>query len=562
MRKGFGLRMAVVFVVLGLLIGCSSNQTGQTPATDSGTKGSQGSQGSQAQAPKARQVAVKSISTNPAGLDPATASGVDSEVFDDTIYETLVYWAPQEAKIQPQLAERWEASADGKTYTFYLRQGVKFHDGTPFNAEAVKFNVERQINPNHPYAPKEAPMGQFMFGSMESISVVDDNTVRFNLKYPYGPLLANLTINNAGMASPTAIQKYGAEYGKHPVGTGPFKFESWDKDVAITLLRNDKWWDAEGPSKQNYPWLKPGNDRRPYLDGLIFKVIPNLAVQTEELLKGTVHVPYDVSTDDAQRLKDSPNIQFQAIPFFSTGYLGFNVTKPIVSDVRVRQAIAMVIDKNAIANKVFSGWMTPAKSLTMPGMLGYPKDLQDYRFDVAAGKALLAEAGYPNGFEIELLTHSNPRFTNPKGPKLAEAIQPMLAAIGIKAKITVLEWPAYLDAMKAGTASMFTLGWGSDNLDPDNTLYYLTSSKMIPDGNRTRWNNPEANQLLDQAQQESNPDKRAAMYQRVEQLLHDEVPLIPLNHNNYLYVRHKSLKGSSPFIFGDQPGYWWIESGS
>lgn len=509
---------------------------------------------------KERQMAVIAISTNPTTLDPAaTASGVDAIVWHQRIYEYLAFWKPGEATPTPQLAERWEVLPDGKTWTFYLRKGVKFHDGTPFNAEAVKWNIDRQIVPGHPGAVAKMPMAKMLWGSVDRVVVVDEYTLQIVLKQPYAPLLANLCSPFAAIISPTAYMKDPQGYGKHPVGTGPFKFESWQPDASITLVRNDQWWDAEGESKQGYPFVNPAGGRRPYLDGIVFKVIPNLTVQTEELIKGNVHWLYNVSTDDVKRLQENPSVVVQAKPWYTTGYVGFNVTQKPFNDVRVRKAIAMAINKKAIIDTVFGGWMVPAKSLIMPGMLGYPADLTDHPYDPEQARKLLAEAGYPKGFKTELWTHTNPRTTNPKGAKLAEALQPMLAAIGIDAQIRAMEWASYLEALNQGTPGLFTFGWGSDNFDPDNTAWWLLSSENIPAGNKTRFSDPHVDDLLKKAQQESDSAKRAAMYQEVERIVHDQVPLIPLNHTYNVDAASAPLKGHVAPI-GDRPGYWWLES--
>ena len=557
MQQKWGVRWLTGVLVALMLAACSSGGAAQ-PAPSAAAPAPAPAP---APAKKDRQVAVIAISTNPVTLDPgATASGVDATIFYGTIYESLTGWNADSFSVRPGLAESWDASPDGKEWTFHLRKGVKFHDGTPFNADAVKFNFDRQLDPKHPNAPKEAPMGDFTLGSVQAVKVVDDNTVKLTLKFGYAPLLANLTIFNLGIASPTAIKKYGADYYKNPVGTGPFKFESWQPDVAVNLVRNDQWWDAEGPSKVQYPYTKPGNDKRPYLDGIVYKLIPQLNVQTEELVKGNVHWLYNISTDDIARLQKEPTIAASQgdVVGTGTGYLGFNVTQKPFDNLKLRQAVAMAIDKASLGKNLYGGWFVPAKSLIMPPMLGYPKDMKDWPYDPAAAKKLLGDAGYPGGLTVDFYTHSNPRSTNPKAAKLAEALQPMLAAIGITTNIKVLEWPAYQAALKDGTPGMFTLGWGSDNYDPDNTDWFLLSSKNIPAGNRTRYNNPKVDELLDKAQQLGDPNERAKLYQQVEQIVHDEVPLIPLVHTLSAGVWSKNLKGVAKVQ--QNFAYWWIDS--
>lgn len=324
---------------------------------------------------KGEKVLIYARGADSVKLDPALVTDGESAKVMNNIYDNLVRYKPGSTDVEPALAESWKVSEDGKVWTFYLRKNVKFHDGTPFNAEAVKFNIERQLPPK---ATKDMAYADFTYGMIEKVEVVDDYTVKITLKYPYAPFLANLAMGlSAPMISPTAAKKYGENYSQNPVGTGPFMFVKWDKEQQIVLKANKSYWGGA-----------------PKVDRVIFKVVKENAVRANELLAGSVDMIDGVDPNDVPRLQKDSNVTILTAPGMNINYLGLRTDKKPFDDPRIRQAISMAINREAIVKSLYQDKAILANGPLPPNLFGYVKDLKPYPYDPEKAKALLKEAGY------------------------------------------------------------------------------------------------------------------------------------------------------------------------
>lgn len=488
------------------------------------------------------KIFVFAKSGDPVGLDPANVTDGESIYVTQQILETLVKYKDENTEVIPALAESWESSKDGLTWTFHLRKDVKFHDGTPFNAQAVKFNFDRWMDKNNPYHHGEFEYYGYMFGGypgvIKEVKAVDDYTVQITLNSPLAPFLSNLAMPNFAISSPEAIKKYGQDYFKHPVGTGPFKFVEWKKDDQVVLERNDEYWGG----KANF-------------DKVIFRTIPDNSARLMELKSGNIDAMIGLNPDDVETVKNDPNLQLLLRPSMNVGYLAMNMEKKPFDNVKVRQAINYAINKKALVDAFFGGLAKPAKNPLPPSLWGYNDEIQDYEYDPAKAKALLAEAGFPNGFSTTLWAMPVARPYMPQPKQIAEAIQKDLEAVGIKAKIVTYDWATYLKKGENGEHELYLLGWTGDNGDPDNFLYVLLDKDNAKKGSASNvsfYKNDKVHELLIKAQQESDQAKRAEYYKEAQVIIHNDAPWVPLVHSTPPVAAKKTVKNWMPHPTGSE----------
>ena len=499
----------------------------------------------------ASETLVFAISLDVDQLDPG-----DTSIYQvvNNIFEGLVKFKAGTTSIEPCLATSWEISTDGKEIIFYLRKGVKFHDGTDFNADAVVFSFARQYDLNHPYHQygKWSFWG-YMFSDIKEIKKIDAYTVRLILKRPNVSILTSLAIHNASIVSPTNAEKYQGDAFKHPCGTGPFKFVEWVKDDHISLVTN-----------QDY-WQEIAN-----LDQLIFKVIPDPAARLMALEVGEVQGMEFPNPVDFDRINNNKDLVLMTQPGMNVGYLAINTgygyideNKNRIRDIdleplvktpgyfepltkkKVRQAINMAIDKQSLVDNIFMGTAIKAKNGIPPFMLGYNDDIEDYPHDPARAKELLAEAGYPDGFEVTLHVMPVSRSYMFDPPKIAEAIQSYLAVVGIKVKFYQVDWSSYLRETGDGKHQMCLLGWTGDNGDPDNfmSVYGTNSASIGTAENRTFYINDTVQELLSKAIITYDDEKRAVYYQEAQEIIHEDAPWVYLVHSTQNVVFKNNTKG-------------------
>jgi peptide/nickel transport system substrate-binding protein len=472
-------------------------------------------------------------------LDPKLATTAMSLWVYTNIYDTLVE-DDQQLKPRPGLATSWDQISP-TTMRFHLRQGVKFHDGTPFNADAVKFTFDRALDKNSP------ARGLSVAGPISDVKVVDDYTVDISTSQPYGPMLKSVSLTMVfGIVSPTAVKKYGAEFGRNPVGTGPFSFASWQANSAITLNRNAEYWGGA-----------------PHIDKLVFKVIPEANSQVLAFGAGEID---GIASPDANliaRLKSDDTANVDQVPGLRMLYVGFNTQRPVFSDVRVRRAFNHAVNTQAIANQVMRGNAVSAKGYLPEPVFGF-FDAGTYKYDPAEAKRLLSEAGWKLGSDGKLQKDGQPLSVNfwgytgrdPNSRLIAEAIQGELAKIGVSVNLRIWDYPQLSSAIwqehpKTGPATtaydMYMLGWTTITGDPDFTLYGTVSDISIPpEGlNANFWAPPEYMEQLKKGRFSTNPNDRIAAYKSAQQMLHDAAIWIPLIVLKQTAVFKKQVTGFS-----------------
>jgi dipeptide transport system substrate-binding protein len=466
---------------------------------------------------------------SPEGFTPALyTAGTTFDASSRQMFNRLVEFERGSTKIVPALAESWSVSPDGMAYTFKLRKGVKFHTTkhfTPsrdFNADDVLFSFDRQRNESHPYHKVGGQYEYFvamdMANLIKDLEKVDDYTVRFLLNQPEAPFIANLAMDFASIHSAEYADKTSGTmeaFDQNPVGTGPFQLVAYQKDAVIRYKAHPDYWAGKAP-----------------IDNLVFAITPDNSVRYQKLKAGECHVmPYPNPADlDAMRQDSAINLMEQE--GLNVGYLAFNTEKKPFDDRRVRQALNMAVNKDAIIDAVFQGAGKKAKNPIPPTIWSYNDDVVDYTYNPDEAKKLLAEAGYPNGFETDIWAMPVQRPYNPNARRMAELLQADFAKVGVTAKIVSFEWGEYLKRSKQGEHQTVLLGWTGDNGDPDNFLYVLLGCEAAKDSaNRARWCDKEFDQLLRDAKQTSDVAKRTALYKQAQMVFKSEAPWVTIAHS-------------------------------
>ncbi|MBG9454263.1 peptide ABC transporter substrate-binding protein [Lysinibacillus sphaericus] len=507
-KKLWTLGVMLILVLSTILAACGGSDSKDTGSKDT----SSGGDSTSSNEPKTLVYGRGGDST---ALDPATVTEGESFKVTVNIYETLINFGEKDVTLHPGLAKSWESSEDGLTYTMQLEEGVKFHDGTDFNAEAVVKNFERWKAGGADKFPYYA--SQFTVNEkpvIESITADGDYKVIFKLAQPQAPFLKNLAMSPFAIASPTAFEKNDEALKDNPVGTGPFKFVEWKRNDSITIEKNPDYRIADLPK----------------LDKVIFRSIPDNSARFNALTNAEVDVVDGLSPSDKASIESNANLQLIERPSMNVGYLGLTVTRPPFDNVKVRQAVNHAIDKQALVDAFYEGLGETAKN-PMPSIIaGYNDEVEGYDYDPEKAKALLAEAGY-DGKEIELWAMPVPRPYMPDGQKIAEAIQKNLADVGMKSKIVTFEWATYLEKAENGEADAFLLGWTGDNGDADNFLYTLLDGDNIHSNNYTFYDNKEVHELFVAAQTEMDEGKRNDLYKQAQVIISKDAPWVPLAHS-------------------------------
>ena len=483
---------------------------------------------------------VIAIDADPAGMDPQQGQSADTDYVISTIFDGIVNSQPGSSLVGPGLAEKWTISPDGKTYTFSLRHGITFHDGTPMNARTVAEDLDRAINPNNPCyvlgRKGVSTYDDFTFGSAKAgnvvaLSVVDDYTLQFTLPGPNAPFLTNLAMVQTGIMSPAATKQYNCDAGEHPSGTGPFKFVEHVANDHVTLDANSGYWRG-----------------RPKVDRIIFQIIPESTTRLLELQQNQVQILSDLPPSDYNRITSNRDLRLYKQPGLTILAVVMSTDVAPFNDKRVRQALNYAVDKDAI-NKGLYGGATTASQGMPPVLWGYDKAVKPYPYDPEKAKGLLKEAGFPNGFSTDMMGYDVPRAYNPVGgAKLGEAVQAYLTKAGISVKVTQYEWGAYLNKLRfTAWQGLGIWGWIGDSGDPDNFLgamfaWDATANKAVTN-NVAHYNNPQVNTLIQQGRLSTDQGKRAQVYTQANRLIHDDAPWLFINHMDQARAARASVKG-------------------
>ena len=482
--------------------------------------------------PRSGGTLVIGIGADATGLDSRTVMNNESGFVMSAVLDGLTQYKRGTTEVEPGLAESWTVSADGKTITFRLRKGVKFHDGTPFDADAVMFDFDRILNDKSPYFYRAGvTAGSFVpefYGEVTGYQKVDQYAVRVTLKRKFAPFLDGLATAFSGLVSPAAVKQWGpVEIAKHPIGTGPFKFVEWVRNDHITVEANPDYWGG-----------------KPYLDRIVYRIIPENSVRLLNLEQGSVDIVDGVNPDDIQRIKANSKLVLLEQAGATINGISMNNQKAPFDDVRVRQAMNYAVNRQEINDFLYKGVAVLSTNPVPPVTWSFDTGLSGYPYDPAKARKLLAEAGHPNGFKVEMIAFPNPRGYNPVGgARLAVAVQDYLRRVGVEISIKQLEWGTFLKTIRSGDYLIGPAGWSADNGDPDNFLYSLYSSTTWGSGNNSRYKNVEVDKLLQEAQETFDREQRIQLYRKAQRTIMDEAPWIFINHTKLIRATSARVQG-------------------
>lgn len=481
---------------------------------------------------------------SPEAFNPQlVTSGTTIDAISQQLYDRLLDIDPQSGELKPLLATHWQVNDSGTVYEFTLRSGVQFHQteyfipGRPFNSDDVIFTFNRIMDKNHPFHYQGG--GNYPFfqsvdwaNLVERVVATSDNTVRFELSRPDSSFLSNLATDFAAILS--------AEYGaavlaqgqpgridSHPVGTGPFRFKEYQKDVLIRYYRHKNYWREQAKPEQ-----------------LVFDIVPNNARRMAKLFTHECDVVAFPRVAELGLISQRPDVDVQESTSMNIGFWAFNTAKPPFDDARVRLALAMAINREAILQAVYFGYATAANSVLPPTSWAYNADLPELPFDQTQAKALLAEAGYANGFSMDIWAMPVQRLYNPNALKMAEMMQADLAQIGVRATIVSYEWNSFRRKLSNNEHDSVLIGWSADNADPDNFFRPLLSCSAAQTGtNRANWCDANFDRLISQALLTSDQKQRRSYYMAAQQYLAEQMPLLSIAHSQRFQALNSDISG-------------------
>ncbi|WP_323772381.1 ABC transporter substrate-binding protein [Antarctobacter sp.] len=465
--------------------------------------------GAQAQTPPG--VLIVGQIAEPKALDPAAVTAVNDFRILMNVYDGLVRYKDGTLEVEPALATDWTISDDGTEYTFTLRDGVKFHDGSDFNAEAVKFNFDRMLNEDHPYHDTGPFPLAFFFSAVESVEAVDATTVKFILNGPYAPFLSNLAYPTGLIVSPAAVEQHGADFGRNPSGTGAFKFAEWRSNEAVVVEANADYWDGA-----------------PELQAVVFRPITDANTRTAEMLAGGIDLMVEVPPVALSEFQgDAYTVHEQAGPH--VWFLILNAKEGPFADKLVRQAANYAINKTALVDEVLEGTAAVAAGPTPPAFAwAYNEELEPYPYDPEKARALLAEAGVEGAELTFYVTEGGSGMLDPVA--MGTAIQADLEAVGFDVKIETYEWNTFLGNVNPGLegkADMAEMAWMTN--DPDTLPFLALRTEAWPDKggfNSGYYSNPKVDELLEAARVATDQEERARLYKEMQVIVQEDAPWV------------------------------------
>ena len=482
-------------------------------------------------------------------LDPINTTDGESLRVTRQIFDGLLDFAPESTDVIPALAAEIPKPEDGgRLYTFTLREGVTFHDGAPFNAEAVVFNFDRwrlEDNEFHTGGGGQSENFAYYVGQfggfdgdsiIEAVEAVDEYTVRFSLKQPQGPFLKNVAMSPFGIASPKAIQNNVEGFWQNPVGSGPFTFVSWNRGSTVELEANDEWWGADVPASEG--------GGGPEVSKVTIRAIPDNTARVAALVGGELSAADGLTPDDVKPVEQA-GLKVEYRPPLTIGYLAMNNEKAPFDNPDVRRAIYQAIDMDAIVEAFFGNTEEIATTYMPPTVPFFNDQIERFPFDPDAARQLLADAGEEN-LQTELWYMPIPRPYMPDGKGIAQAMQQDLKEVGVTAKLVTREWGTYLQETGEGAHPMALLGWTGDNGDPDNFLNVLLgSASATPTDalNIAYYKNPEVDKLLQQGQSTIVESEREQAYMEAQELLVEDTPWVPIAYAKPPLGFQKNVQG-------------------
>jgi dipeptide transport system substrate-binding protein len=508
-------------------------------------------------APAAAKTLVFCSEGNPETLNPQLAVTGTAMDAAHPIFNNLVEYQIGTTNIRPSLAESWTISPDGRDYTFKLRRGVRFHSNAvfkptrDFNADDVVFSLMRQWKEDHPFhATSGGGFDYFqdmgMADLLESIEALDPNTVRIRLTRAEAPFLADLAMPfNAILSAEYAdtLTRLGKKelLDTQPIGTGPFVFASFRKDVAVRYRAFPDYWRG-----------------RQQMDTLVFSITPTPAARLAKLKAGECHISAFPTPDDAEEIRADPTLRLYTAEGLNIGYLAMNTSRPPFNDLRVRRAIGMAIDRASILAGVYGATGVEATNPVPPTLWAYDPSTPPFRYDPAEAHRLLEEAGLTKGLSVDLWYLPVNRPYNPNGKRVAEMIQADLAKLGIRLELKTAEWNEYRRIMQGGDFTLALYGWTADIGDPDNFLHTLLGclAARVGGNNVARWCNKDFNDLVTEAKVNSDIAERKRLYAKAQAIFHEQMPWVPIAHANFMVATRAEVRGFTI----DPLGYHVVEN--
>jgi peptide/nickel transport system substrate-binding protein len=473
---------------------------------------------------------VVARSADPVSLDPARATDIESLEVAEQVYGRLVRFAPGRLEPEPDLATSWSVSEDGTVWTFELRPDVRFHDGTPVDAEAVVFSFERQIVADHP-----AHQADFVwtraFHNIRRVRAVTPLRVQFDIDRPYAPFLANLAMGPAAIVSPTAVRKLGGNFGRHPVGAGPYRFVEWIPGDRITLERNPDYWDRGARTRY-----------------LVLLVMPDSRQRLQALESGAADIIQQLAPDDLPLVRLHPDLKLAMAPAALVSYLAMNTQRRPLNDPRMRRAIAHAIRREALVKLIYQGVGIPAIGPLPPNVWGARSDVVTYPYDPARARKLLAEVGWrpEHAVSLKLYAPSSASPYMPDPERVAGIIKTCLGEVGIPVEVVLNEPGEHQRALWAGEHDLALHGWFNDNGDPDNFLYTLLDSDNTTGSrpsNIAFYSNAWFHDVINVAQRTTDRTERERLYSQAQAILATDVPWVALAHSKVVFAQRIGIRG-------------------
>jgi glutathione transport system substrate-binding protein len=466
--------------------------------------------------------AVIAVASTFTTLDPYDANDTLSQAVAKSFYQGL-FGFDKDMKLTNVLAESYQASSDGLTYTIKLRSGVKFQDGTDFNAEAVKVNLDRASNPDNHLKRYN------LFKYIATTEVVDPSTVKITLKQPFSAFINNLAHPAAVMISPTALKKYGKDIGFHPVGTGPFAFDTWNQTDFVKVKKWDGYW------KKGYPKL----------DSITWRPVVDNNTRAAMLQTGEASFAFPVPFEQAKLLEGNSKLDVVTTPSIMQRYISLNVTQKPFDNPKVREALEYAINRQALAKVAFAGYATPATGIVPPS-IDFAQSYPAIKYDPAKARELLKEAGFPNGFETTLWSSHN----HSTAQKVLQFTQQQLAQVGVKVKVTAMDAgqrAAEVESkgQKESGVRMFYTGWSASTGEADWALTPLFATTSWPPAifNTAFYSNPQVDKDLADALKTTDRDQKDKLYKDAQDRIWNDHPWIPLVVEQLLSANNKNLSG-------------------
>lgn len=493
-------------------------------------------------------------------LDPINATDGESFVVTRQVMDTLLAFEPGTTDVIPALAtEIPEPEDDGRAYTFNLREGVAFHDGEPLNAEAIKFNYDRwRLTDNEFHTGGGNQSSDFayfgvMFGGfdddsfIENVEAVDEQTVRFTLREPLAPFLRNVAMSAFAIASPKAIRDDVEGFWQNPVGTGPFRFESWRRGSEVRLTANEDFWGRDLPEDQG--------GGGPNVDRIVIRSIPDNTARVAALSGGELSGADGLTPDDVPSVEENEDLKVLFRPPLNIAYLAMNCEKEPFTDARVRRAINYAINRPEIVRSFFGDTGQVASNAMPPTVPYFREATEPYPYDPDEARRLLEEAGVGDGFDMDLWFMPIPRPYMPDGRGVAQAMQRDLEQVGINARLVTREWGTYLEETGKGAHDAAMLGWSGDNGDPDNFLNVLLSSASATEEdaqNIAYYKNPELDRLLRQGATTVDENERRRLYEQAQEIIYNDAPWVPIEYAEVPLGYRANVEGVTPNPVGNE----------